>query len=118
MGSGASSGCVPRHTHCTAMPIALPCALHAHAADNLTLELSDGITLTLSDALHAHTADGVLLTVSAYLVVSDALHAHAADNILLSLPGAFRAGNPRVWILDSRQRHTLVDLRLRVVHLH
>ena len=98
--------------------LALQDALHAHAADNLTLELSDGITLTLTDALHAHTADGVLLTVSAYLVVSDASHAHAADNILLSLPGAFRAGNPLVWILDSRQRHTLVDSRLRVVHLH
>ena len=98
--------------------LALQDALHAHAADNLTLELSDGISLTLADALHAHTADGVLLTVSAYLVVSDALHAHTADNILLSIPGAFRAGNPRVWILDSRQRHTLVDSRLRVVHLH
>ena len=98
--------------------LALQDALHAHAADNLTLELSGGITLTLADALHAHTADGVLLTVSAYLVVSDALHAHAADNILLSIPGAFRAGNPRVWILDSRQRYSMVDSRRRVVHLN
>ena len=98
--------------------LALQDALHAHAADNLTLELSGGITLTIADALHAHTADGVLLTVSAYLVVSDALHAHTADNILLSIPGAFRAGNPRVWILDSRQRYILVDSRRRVVHLN
>jgi hypothetical protein len=96
--------------------LAIQDALHAHAADALTIDTAP--TLLIAEALHAHTADGVLLTVSAYLVVSDALHAHTADNILLSIPGAFRAGNPRVWILDSRQRYSLVDSRRRVVHLN
>ena len=98
--------------------LAIQDALHAHAADNVTLDASGAPTLLVAEALHAHTADGVLLTVSAYLVVSDALHAHTADNILLSIPGAFRAGNPRVWILDARQRYSLVDSRRRVVHLN
>jgi hypothetical protein len=98
--------------------LALQDALHAHAADNLTLDAGNGTNLLLADALHAHTADGVALTVDAWLVVADGLHAHAADNVILTIPGAFREGNPRAWIVNARQRFVQLAARTRVAHLN
>lgn len=43
--------------------------------------------------------------------------AQAMSVIVLPTPGVFRTGNPRVWIVDSRQRYVHVDGRTRVIHL-
>lgn len=57
-------------------------ATHGHAADNLTLTVSlGGITLVIQDATHAQIADALTLTTDSLLAVADAFHGHTADNI-------------------------------------
>ena len=59
-------------------------ALHAHAADSLSLA-TPILTLGIHDAFHGHTADNVTMeSLNPDLSIADALHAHAADNIVLT----------------------------------
>lgn len=68
----------------TATDLTVSDALHGHAADNLTLDITGATTLTLADATHAHTADVPMLYTDWLLAVADATHGHAADNVALS----------------------------------
>jgi hypothetical protein len=82
------------HTHIADSPsfsmatyLTIAEALHAHAADNVTLATTGTANLVVQEATHAHIADGVSLTTQWLLTIAEALHAHAADNVTLATTG-------------------------------
>ena len=84
-------------------------ALHAQAADNVTLTVG-GIDLIIAEALHAHAADNLAFTLDTFLAVADALHAQTADNLTLSLGGALSDAEFRQmydWLQDLYGRQLL-----------
>jgi len=83
-------------------------ALHAHAADNLTLTQQH--VLTVADASHAHLADNLTLTQQHTLTLADALHAHAADNVVLSVVGTLAVN-------DALHAHAADNLALTQTHI-
>lgn len=82
-------------------------ALHAHAADNLTLTQLH--VLTVADASHAHTVDNVTLTQAHTLAIAEALHAHAAENVVLSPAGTLE-------VADALHGHAADNLALTQAH--
>lgn len=90
-------------TSSTALSIAE--ALHAHAADSLTLSTTGSTSLTVADAGHAHTADNLSLTTQLALAIQDALHAHAAEGLTLSTQAVLA-------VADALHAHTADNLDL------
>jgi hypothetical protein len=83
-------------------------ALHAHAADNLTLTQQH--VLTVADAAHAHTVDNLTLTQAHTLAIAEALHAHAADNVVLSVAGTLDVN-------DALHAHAADNIALTQAHV-
>lgn len=81
--------------------------------DTFSLYRLDIGLATESDSAQALAA----LSLVAVGVAAEIDGAQAMSVIVLPTPGVFRTGNPRVWIVDSRQRYVHVDGRTRVIHL-
>jgi hypothetical protein len=99
-----------RRTYCdlgSAINLVIAEALHAHAADSLTLTQQH--VLAVADAAHAHTVDNVTLTQAHTLAIAEALHDHAAENVVLSVAGT-------LGINDALHAHAADNLVLTQAH--
>lgn len=83
------------------------------SAGTLTASGDSNVTVALS---------GQAVTASAGTLVPSHARALSGQSVTVStgtvspFTGLFRDGNPRVWIVDARQRYVQVDARTRVVH--
>lgn len=72
--------------------------------DNISLDVTGGISLVVADSTHAHAVDNVALTQAHALVVAEATHAHTADNIVLSI------ADVTLFVADSVHAHSVDEV--------